>query len=562
MFGFMLLVGFGEGNWGCIGPLLNEVFPTTVRASALGIIYNVSRGVQFLAPVVIAFVAARSTFGAGIALAAPFAVLAGLSVWALPETKGVRLAKANHRSKKIYRSAAREEDRDFPPDLPSTRQRHLRRAVVASTIGTTIEWYDFFLYGSAAALVFPEAVFPGLGSVCRPDPVVLDVFRGFVARPLGAALFGHFGDRIGRKALLVIDHDPDGRRDHGRRARPSYAAIGVWSAVLLTLFRALQGLAVGGEWSGSMLIPSEWAPRTAAASSPALPKPARRSAMMVANLALSGMDGLTSDARIPGLGLACPVSREHPTGRRRSLHPHWHSGIAGVCEPEIKGKVARTPIKDVLRENWREVALTTLRPHRSTRPVLHLHDLHLDLWYRSRLSRPTLLNLLSIRSITSILMIPLAGYVSDRFGRKRVIATGLIGTGLWGFVYFEFLGMGTATMIFFAMLIDAWMQDLQTARRRRSSPKRFLHRVDIPVPVLAIILRRSRLADRARDRDLSLQRISIADCDRRVWLGDHDHQPGRVVVAERSRGTGSRVMGCSTDESPSSPARAKASAGR
>jgi MFS family permease len=100
-FGFMLLVGFGEGNWGCIGPLLNEVFPTRVRASALGIIYNVSRGVQFLAPVVIAFVAARSSFGAGIALAAPFAVLAGLSVWTLPETKGVRLATSAEPRKEL-----------------------------------------------------------------------------------------------------------------------------------------------------------------------------------------------------------------------------------------------------------------------------------------------------------------------------------------------------------------------------------------------------------------------------------------------------------------------------
>src|SRR5467141_3783818 len=90
-FGFMLLVGFGEGNWGCIGPLLNEVFPTPVRAAALGIIYNTARGVQFLAPVVIGLVAARSSFGAGIALAVPFALLAGASVWALPETKGVRL---------------------------------------------------------------------------------------------------------------------------------------------------------------------------------------------------------------------------------------------------------------------------------------------------------------------------------------------------------------------------------------------------------------------------------------------------------------------------------------
>jgi len=90
-FGFMLLVGFGEGNWGCIGPLLNEVFPTPVRAAALGIIYNTARGVQFLAPVVIGMVAARFTFGAGIALAVPFSLLAGAMVWTLPETKGVRL---------------------------------------------------------------------------------------------------------------------------------------------------------------------------------------------------------------------------------------------------------------------------------------------------------------------------------------------------------------------------------------------------------------------------------------------------------------------------------------
>ena len=93
LFGMMLLVGFGEGNWGGIGPIINELYPTSVRASALGIIYNLSRGVQFLAPVIIAFVATRSTFGAGIALAAPFALLAGLTVWALPETKGVRLSK-------------------------------------------------------------------------------------------------------------------------------------------------------------------------------------------------------------------------------------------------------------------------------------------------------------------------------------------------------------------------------------------------------------------------------------------------------------------------------------
>jgi MFS family permease len=106
-FAFMFLVGIGEGNWGCIGPLLNEVFPTSVRAAALGIIYNTARGVQFLAPVVIGMVAARATFGAGIALAVPFALLAGAMVWALPETKGVRLMQTEAEAKHLERVARR-----------------------------------------------------------------------------------------------------------------------------------------------------------------------------------------------------------------------------------------------------------------------------------------------------------------------------------------------------------------------------------------------------------------------------------------------------------------------
>ena len=101
LLGFMFLVGVGEGNWGCIGPLLNELFPTTVRGTALGVIYNLSRGVQFLAPVLIALVAARFSFGAGIALAAPFALLAGVSIWALPETKGVRLTSGAGNAVKV-----------------------------------------------------------------------------------------------------------------------------------------------------------------------------------------------------------------------------------------------------------------------------------------------------------------------------------------------------------------------------------------------------------------------------------------------------------------------------
>src|SRR5207302_6088922 len=126
------------------------------------------------------------------------------------------------------------------------RHRMMIRAVTVSAIGTTIEWYDFFLYGVAAALVFPQKFFP------RSDPFTgtllsfATFFVGFVARPIGAALFGHYGDRVGRKALLITTMMVMGLSTVGIGLVPGYDSIGVWGAVLLTLGRALQGIGVGG----------------------------------------------------------------------------------------------------------------------------------------------------------------------------------------------------------------------------------------------------------------------------------------------------------------------------
>jgi metabolite-proton symporter len=343
-----------------------------------------------------------------------------------------------------------------------TRRRHLRRAVVASTIGTTIEWYDFFLYGSAAALVFPKLFFPS------SDPFVGQIlsfstfFVGFIARPLGAALFGHFGDRVGRKALLVITMMLMGIATMAVGLVPSYQSIGSWSAVLLTFFRAIQGLAVGGEWSGSVLIASEWAPKNRRGFFTSWAQAGAPLGMMVANLSLSAMGGVTTDEQFMAWGWRIPF-----------LASVLLIGVGlyirlGVLESPVfadlkmRGKVARAPVMEVIRHNWREVALTTLVRTGQLAPY-YIFTTYI-LTYGTAvlgLSRTMLLNLLSIRSVTSILMIPLAGYMSDRFGRKRVVATGLVGTGLWGFVYFELMGTGTALLIFFAMLIDAWMQDLQ-----------------------------------------------------------------------------------------------------
>src|SRR6201997_2241673 len=135
----------------------------------------------------------------------------------------------------------------------------LRRAIIASAIGTTIEWYDFFLYSTVTGLVFARLYFP------KSDPLVgtLEAFAvyavGFVARPIGAAIFGHFGDRIGRKSALIATLLLMGLATFAVAFVPGYATIGIWGAVLLTVLRFVQGVGVGGEWGGSVLMSMEWA---------------------------------------------------------------------------------------------------------------------------------------------------------------------------------------------------------------------------------------------------------------------------------------------------------------
>ena len=138
------------------------------------------------------------------------------------------------------------------------RHAHQRRAVLASTVGTTIEWYDFFLYGTAAALIFPKLFFPGSSAYMGVLASFATLFVGFAARPVGAAIFGHYGDRVGRKATLVITLVMMGAATFVIGALPTHASIGILAPILLTLLRVVQGIGVGGEWGGSVLISMEW----------------------------------------------------------------------------------------------------------------------------------------------------------------------------------------------------------------------------------------------------------------------------------------------------------------
>jgi MFS family permease len=134
------------------------------------------------------------------------------------------------------------------------RRSQVRRALVASTVGTSIEWYDFFLYGTAAALVFPKLFFPGASNYAGVLASFATYAVGFAARPVGAAIFGHWGDRIGRKATLITTLLTMGIASALIGLMPSYNSIGFWAPTILVILRILQGLGVGGEWGGSVTL--------------------------------------------------------------------------------------------------------------------------------------------------------------------------------------------------------------------------------------------------------------------------------------------------------------------
>ena len=138
------------------------------------------------------------------------------------------------------------------------QRRQLLRAVIASTVGTSIEWYDFFLYGTAAALVFPDLFFPGASSYAGALASFATYAVGFAARPVGAAFFGHFGDRIGRKATLISTLLLMGIASTLIGILPGYDTLGFWAPTLLVILRLIQGLGVGGEWGGSVTLCMEW----------------------------------------------------------------------------------------------------------------------------------------------------------------------------------------------------------------------------------------------------------------------------------------------------------------
>ena len=206
----------------------------------------------------------------------------------------------------------------------------LRKAVIASTVGTAIEWYDFFLYGTMAGLVFGKLYFPHQDALRGHLLAFGTYFIGFVGRPIGAAIFGHYGDRIGRKATLIATLLCMGLATFAIAFVPTYESIGIWGAVLLTVLRAIQGIGVGGEWGGSVLLSMEWSrthgQRGLVASWPQFGVPCGLLLSTARGHRLQRMVG----RRLPDLGLARSVRAVDHPGRHRPVDSARHPRDAGV----------------------------------------------------------------------------------------------------------------------------------------------------------------------------------------------------------------------------------------
>jgi metabolite-proton symporter len=328
-------------------------------------------------------------------------------------------------------------------------------------VGTTIEWYDFFLYGTAAALIFPRLFFPGSSPYAGVLASFATLFVGFAARPVGAAIFGHYGDRVGRKATLVITLVMMGLATFLIGVLPSHATIGVFAPLLLVLLRVIQGIGVGGEWGGSVLMSMEWGDkrrRGLMASWPQLGVPMGlllSTGMVKWMSAVTGPDFDRWGWRVPFLISIVLVGIGLYVRLRVMESPEF-------SEVKAQRAVVRQPVLEAFRRYPREIITSALVRMSEQAPfylfitfVLTYGTKELDM------AKGELLNYTIIAAALGLVSVPLFGHLSDRFGRRLIYGAGIVCTGLYAFPYFGLLNTRSSGLVLLAIVISLIVHDMQ-----------------------------------------------------------------------------------------------------
>ncbi len=338
---------------------------------------------------------------------------------------------------------------------------HRRRAVVASTVGTTIEWYDFFLYSTAAALIFPTLFFPAQSTSVAVLAAFGTQFVGFAARPIGAAIFGHYGDRIGRKATLVTTLLIMGICTALIGVLPTYGSVGYLAPVLLTVLRLLQGVAVGGEWGGSVLLAMEWGSakrRGFMASWPQLGVPLGlllSTALVQIMSAATGPAFLTWGWRVPFLVSFVLVGVGLYVRLRVLESPEF-------SEVKKTRAVVKLPIVEAFRTQWREILLAAFVRMSEQAPFYIFITFVLSYGTKQlKLPQNSLLVDTLIAAAIGLVSVPLFGHLSDLIGRRTMYAIGIACVAVFAFPYFGLLNTGVPGLVLLAIVLSLVFHDMQ-----------------------------------------------------------------------------------------------------
>jgi MFS family permease len=335
------------------------------------------------------------------------------------------------------------------------------RAVIASTVGTTIEWYDFFLYNTASALIFPALFFPKQAAYTGILLSFGTQFVGFAARPIGAAFFGHFGDRAGRKAMLVVTLILMGVSTFLIGLLPGFSALGYTAPVLLVLLRILQGLGVGGEWGGSVLMSMEWGNRRRRglmASWPQLGVPLG----LALSTGLFTLMSNTTGAHFTSWGWRVPFLLSIVlvgVGLYVRLRVLETPEFSAVREQQA---VERQPLLVVIRRQWATI-LGSAFIRMSEQAPFYIFTVFVLTYCTTvlKLTRTQVLNDVTIAALVGLITVPLFGYLSDLVGRRLLYGIGIVCMAVYAFPYFGLLDTKHTGLIMLAIVISLMVHDMQ-----------------------------------------------------------------------------------------------------
>ncbi|PPF89540.1 MFS transporter [Subtercola sp. Z020] len=322
------------------------------------------------------------------------------------------------------------------PAAPAYSPAMARRVIFASFIGTTVEWYDFFLYGTASALVFNTLFFPGFSSLAGTIAAFGAFAAGFLARPIGGIVFGHFGDKVGRKSMLIYSLVGMGAATVAIGLLPSYAQVGVLAPILLVVFRLIQGFAVGGEWGGAVLMSVEHSPENKRGLAGSWTQAGSPAGLVLATIAFGAFASLPQEQflswgwRIPFLLSAVLVIVGLVIRLRIIESPEFQ-------EVKEAGKQSKLPILDAIRKHPLNILLaigSCLAPfvnfYLFATFILTYGTVTLGL------DRGAVLAIVAVAGAIEVGTIPLAASLSDRIGRRKVFLTGAVLFAAFAYPFF------------------------------------------------------------------------------------------------------------------------------